>query len=393
MKTRRSTCDIDLLIQWEFQFFKYFSLYKEEEDFSTALNSLISHRQFQLITKLMSEASEFSEQEIIELFQLGDKFLASGRAKKKIFSLFVVPFLLGNIENVSDLLPLYLWNDFAEYLKSNSAIEMDKCSIKLNGLKVSLESKEGIFVLLKNLAKHFRVLYICDIPLCSNDLEAIHSDLIELHIERCPFNFEEQLDLSQLTHLTHFTCSNCFADCHLLFALESFTCNLEYLEISGNLLNPIDHTPLVNWIEKQKSLKHLNLSRNNLNPRSAPTLFDILFTHPSLEVLNLTNNYIGIQFIKQLSSFPGTLNWKSLTINDFDNSMEIFDLFPSCYSKLKKLEYLDISDISDKNTLCFLFSICKGISELISLKKFIFYFHPRNEYSNEIEKLFKKIRI
>ncbi len=106
------------------------------------------------------------------------------------------------------------------------------------------------------------MLYIGDIPLSSNDLEVIHSDLTELHIKNCPFNFEEQLDLSQLTRLTHFTCSNCFADCHLLFTLESITNSLVYLDISDNWLNPIDHSPLFSWIEKQKSLKHLNLSKN-----------------------------------------------------------------------------------------------------------------------------------
>ena len=108
MKAKRRVCDIDLLIQWEFQFFKQFSIYKDEEDFFTALNSLLSHKQFQLLSKFMTKASKFSGQEMVELFKLGDKFLVSGQTKEKIFSRFIVPFLLGNIENVSDLLPLYL---------------------------------------------------------------------------------------------------------------------------------------------------------------------------------------------------------------------------------------------------------------------------------------------
>ncbi len=150
--------------------------------------------------------------------------------------------------------------------------------------------------MLKNLAKNYEVLYNRDIPLCLNDLKAIHSDLTEFHIEDCPFNFDEQLDLSQLTCLTHFTCSKCYADCHLLFTLESLTSNLEYLDISDNWLNPIDHSRLVAWIEKQKSLKHLNLSNNNLNPKSVPSLFNVLFNLPSLKVLNLKNNYLFMNF-------------------------------------------------------------------------------------------------
>ena len=254
-------------------------------------------------------------------------------------------------------------------------------------LCLTTETKEGIFVLLKNLAKHFRVLYICDIPLCSNDLKVIHSDLTELHIERCPFNFEEQLDLSQLTRLTHFTCSKCYADCHLLFTLKSIPGNLEYLDISGNLLNPIDHAPLVAWIEKQKSLKHLNLSGNNLNPRSAPTLFDILFNLPLLEVLNFKDNYLPFEFLKKLRSFPGTLNWKSLSIYALDGLLKDSDSFLVCFSKLKQLEFLDISDNYEQE---FSTSLLKGISELTNLKNIVFNSNSNSAFSNEIENLFRK---
>ncbi len=89
MKTRRSIYYVDLLIQWEFQFFKYFSIYRDEEDFITALNSIISHRQFQLISKLMSKKGKFSSQEVVDLFKLGDKFLVSGETREKIFSLLL----------------------------------------------------------------------------------------------------------------------------------------------------------------------------------------------------------------------------------------------------------------------------------------------------------------
>ena len=386
MKAKRRSCDIVLLIQWEFQFFKQFSIYRDEEDFSTALNSLISQQQFQLITKLMSKAKKYTSQEVIELFKLGDKFLVSGQTKEKIFSLFVKQLLLEEI-SIRELLYLNLWNESVNRLKWNWAIEIDKNSIKLDGLKVNPESKEESFGLLQNLAKNYKVLYIRDIPLCANDLEVIHPDLTELHIERCPFNFEEQLDLSQLTRLTHFTCSNCFADCHLLFALESFTCNLEYLDISNNWLNPIDHAPLVACIEKQKSLKTLNLTRNNLNIRSAPTLFNVLFNHPSLEILNLAKNYLAFELFNQLSSFPGSLNWKSLTINSYDKLLMDSDLFPVCFSKLKQLEYLDMSD---KHFQDLTSSLCKGFSKMSNLKRFIFNSYTQPEYSKEIENAFKK---
>ncbi len=83
MKTKRRSCNIDLLISGNFNCLSKLSLYKDEEDFTTALNSLISHEQFQLISKLMSKESEFNSQEVVELFQLGDKFLVSGQAKEK----------------------------------------------------------------------------------------------------------------------------------------------------------------------------------------------------------------------------------------------------------------------------------------------------------------------
>ena len=386
--------DFNLLIQWGFQLFEEFSSYKDEEDSTVAFNSLISQQQFQLITKLISKESEFSNQEVIELFQLGDKFLATGRTREKIFSLFVKQLSLKNVVSIHELQCLNLWNEFVNYLKCNWAIEIDGCTIKLDGLKVNPEKMEETFTLLRNLVKLYKVLYICDIPLSLKNLSVIHSDLIELHIENCPFNFEEQLNISELTRLTHFACLNCFADCHLRFTLESLPNNLKYLDISGNLLNPIDHSPLVDWIEKQKSLKYLNLSGNNLNPRSAPTLFNVLFNLPSLEVLNLAHNYLGCEFLKELSSFPGSLNWKSLTVNDFDELSKDSDLLAVCFSKLKQLEYLNISDAPDEITEQEFSSLCKGISELINLKKFIFNTKVDSKYSskteNEIEKLFKK---
>ena len=379
--------NFDLLVKWEFQLFEQLSLYRDEKDFATTLNSLISPKQFQLISKLMSKASKFTDQEIIELFHLGDKFLISGQAKEKLFSLFILHFSLGHEENAHDLECLNLWNDFVNYLKRNRAVVMDKNTIKLDGLKVNPESKGESFALLKNLAKNYKVLYIRDIPLCSNDLKAIHSDLTELHIERCPFNFEEQFDLSQLAHLTHFTCSRCYADRHLLFTLESLKCDLEYLDISDNWVNPIDHSPLADWIETQKSLKHLNLSGNNLSPKSAPTIYNVFFNLPSLEVLNLAGNYLGFEFSKQLSSFSGTLNWKSFTINDFDIFLWNSDLYSICFSKLKQLEYLNMSNNNTEQY--FSPSLCKGLSELTNLKDFLFNSHTGREYPIEVESLFK----
>ncbi len=178
MMTRSSTCDIDLLIQWEFQFFKYFSLYRDEKDFTTTLNSLISLPQFQLISKLMSGESEFSHPELIELFQLGDKFLASGQTREKIFSLFM-KHLPSEKVSICGLFCLNLWNEFRNHLKLNWAIEMDISTNKLDGFRVCPDKKDETFVVLKNLTKNYEVLYIRDIPLCLNDLKAIHSDLTE----------------------------------------------------------------------------------------------------------------------------------------------------------------------------------------------------------------------
>lgn len=127
--------DFYLLIQWEFQFFKQFTIYKDEDDFKTGLNSLISQQQFQLISKLMSKENKFSSQEAIELFQLGDKFLVSGEAKENIFSLLVKQ-LSSEEMDIFELSSLNLWNEFTIYLKYNSAIEIDGNSIKINGLKI-----------------------------------------------------------------------------------------------------------------------------------------------------------------------------------------------------------------------------------------------------------------
>ena len=129
MKTRRSFRWVNLLIKWEFQLFKQLYIYKDEQDFQIALDSLISHQQFQLISKLMSEKKKFSSQEIIELFQLGDKFLVSGKTKEKIFSLLMNHLSSDNVENIYELLYLNLWNESANRYKGNLAIEIDKVRV------------------------------------------------------------------------------------------------------------------------------------------------------------------------------------------------------------------------------------------------------------------------
>ncbi len=102
-------------------------------------------------------------------------------------------------------------------------------------------------------------------------------------------------------------------------------------------------------------------------------ILNAFFNLPLLEVLNLSNNYLSLEFLKQLSSFPGTLNWKSLSINNFDKLLINSDLFPVCFSKLKQLEYLDLSGTPDEFTeQNFTSSLLKGISELTNLQKFIF---------------------
>ncbi len=82
------------------------------------------------------------------------------------------------------------------------------------------------------------------------------------------------------------------------------------------------------------------------------------------------------------------MSWKSLTINDFDTSLESLDLFPVCFDKLKRLEYLDMSDNNTQQY--FSPSLCKGISELTNLKKFVFNSIRNRDHSSEIKKIYKQ---
>ena len=51
----------------------------------------------------MSKVSEFDGHELIELFKLGDKFLATGQAKENILSLFVKYLSSEKVENVHEM--------------------------------------------------------------------------------------------------------------------------------------------------------------------------------------------------------------------------------------------------------------------------------------------------
>ena len=58
-----------------------------------------------------------------------------------------------------------------------------------------------------------------------------------IHIENCPFNFNTPLKLNH--KLKYFTLKNCYAGDSIVFILKGLDSDcLEYLDVSGNYLNP-----------------------------------------------------------------------------------------------------------------------------------------------------------
>lgn len=355
MKKARMDIDISALIDWEFQLFNRILVYRDDEDFSPTLSTFISAKQFWLLSKVMSEEqAEFTDDELFEIFSLGDKFLAAGKSKARIFSILIRCTSSRPVGIPQTLQYLELWKEFEKFLgNSEWAVQLDGNSIHFDGLKVLPSKKQENLVLLKNLSTLYSALFIKCIPLNAEDLPIIRSfscSLTELHFMSCPFNFDEPLDLSNFTALTHFTC-NCsfhpfyltnFADNHLPFIFKSFRVNLEYLDISGNWINPIDYPALISFLESQRTLKFLDLSDNRFSPFSALNLLQTLFSLPLLEYVGLSDNTIGAQFCRQLCNFPRVLHWKSLKLARTKIAEKDLEIFSKALQKLKNLVRLNI---------------------------------------------------
>ena len=127
------------------------------------------------------------------------------------------------------------------YLNENSNITIEGTVIKLEGLQVDYISKDEAPFLISNLSPCYSGLYLKDSPLNEEDAvqlqNCIHRDMKTIHIENCPFNFNTPLKLNQ--KLKYFTLKNCYAGDSIVFILEGLDSDcLEYLDVSGNYLNP-----------------------------------------------------------------------------------------------------------------------------------------------------------
>ena len=209
---------VDLLISWGFEFFKLLQQYSGSDDFEVVLNRVISGEEYELIQKAMlNYESSFSEIEVFLLFKLADTFLATGKARERILSIFIQYLSDNEAEIIAEYSFLCFWKEFLE--TNEFGIRRISQGIGIAGFEVNANENSKNYTLLSNLIKCYNDFYIENIPLNSEDIERIqsvlHRKLTGIYFKDCPFNFENFFDFSHLNSLTHFCCNNCFADNHI----------------------------------------------------------------------------------------------------------------------------------------------------------------------------------
>ena len=337
---------IQQLERWGFEFFK---LYLEYSENSQGLQKIVLMEDYEIIKDMMLiSPGKFDVAKLFRIFQFGDKFLATKTAKHKILNLL----LMYASSDKIDLLPLvycrYLWMEFERFLHAeNFIVTSNGSEVKLDGLRILSHSHEPCFTLLLNLAPFYSKLVIQDLPLVLHDAEMIQSSLqshlTEVVFDNCPFNFDFCFDLSLLTNLERFKCSNCFAAEHLISMLNSVSGKLKMLDISGAKINTSAGEKLLKLVEQQKCLEELNISGCNLTSLGTPNLFLVLSALPRLKKVNLSNNPIAQLFADFISLYFVCLKWESLDLsNTYFSDIQLIKLLNNLF-KLQELESLNIS--------------------------------------------------
>ena len=362
------------LIEWGFSFFtqlqQQFNALNIPDD---VFNVLITNKDYQLIQQLMlgKKKENFTPEQILHLFKIGDKCLVEGRARELILILLLDCVSQTKVKFLDELDGLLLWVQFEILFNHlNNGITLNKSAILLDGLVLDPEKKKLNFLFLKNFSSFAKQIELRNVVIDSVVIEALQSCLFPhlsaLHLIDCPFNTTVCLNLSHLKQLTSFQCSNCYADQHLIQILDGVGENLVHLDISNNQLNPGEGQRLIEIIEKQSSLVTLNICGNNILPKSIPELFIVLFMLPALTSVDLSSNPIGPEFIRNLSDHFSVLYWTFLNLSNCCISDWDLKLFLNNFYKLPELRFLNISNnwIVDYPS-----SFCTNIKRLLSLEK------------------------
>ena len=204
------------LIEWGFSFFTQL----QSDDM---FNVLITNKDYQLIQQLIlgKRKENFTTEQILHLFMIGDKCLVEGRAREIILNILLDCVSQIKVKFLDELDGLLVWVHFEILFNSlNNGIKLNKSAILLDGLVLDPEKMKSNFLLLKNFSSFLNQIELRNMLLDSHVIEALQSSisphLSALHLIDCPFNTTVCLNLSHLKQLKSFQFSNYYADHHFI---------------------------------------------------------------------------------------------------------------------------------------------------------------------------------
>lgn len=346
---------------WGFEIFKSALNYHRLNMFKEpALGKMMTSEQFQLVSQAMTTNDLIEDEfQVFCLFEIADEFRATRRALTRILSIFTNYLSHNYVEFPSEYKQMSIWEDFVMFVNQNSAVQISQGKVTIYGTKVTAESRQKTFVLANNLLQFYDKFMLACISIDAKDAPAVQRlfkpHLTLIHIEECPFNFDEAFDLSPVVKLKHFECSMCYAS-QIIRTLVSIKSKLTILNIEGNGVIPKDYDQLLEFFGRQEELQELNISNNQIGNSD---LLKVILNIKQLKFLDISDNLIGPSFSFHLGEHPVLLELEHLDVSNifYDDSQALIKFFKN-FCKLSKLQVLHFcGNQIDKFMVYFVLSI------------------------------------
>ena len=181
------------------QEFQYFESLK---GFSGAQNlgmSVLSSDDLELINSLFND--DLTDAQVFQLFELGDKYLATGRAKGRILKLLADAVFDHPVELPEHWSNFGLWNDFLVLLKEHP-YNLDVREVAVyDSEEVTIDNLHHYLTPFFNLQRHLkRIEFRWDTWTLADSTHIaslLNSNLTEVSFLDVTFNFSEPFDLSR----------------------------------------------------------------------------------------------------------------------------------------------------------------------------------------------------
>ena len=293
----------------------------------------------------ISQAIESNELVDLELlFRLFDKYKAPDSLGLKLFKEFEKELVTKDL-NISNCMKNYpIWIEFCDYFNGIYGYSM---LLSVEKISIANSISDVNFIFLKNLLPIYEKFTATDISMNIDEAKRLrpllHTRLTSICFENCPvcFGIGEIFNFREFLSLIVFTWSGSFESEGILKMIVTLNENLEFLDISGSMIDPTEGFRLASIISKFKEIKVLNLSNNNLTTKNFK-IIEVIHSLKNITQLDLSDNTIGILFLQSMDKVQGKLNFVRLSNCSITN-----ENLKTSLGDLKDLKDLDLSANDD----------------------------------------------